>query len=143
MLFIFIMGVTVFSLIYAALFALFTVIYMLLFRKILNRNIKAQIRRLKKTGKLPFDSISTIEFYEEKMVEITPSKRMEQGYNRIERVCLVQDRFIFLYYSSVGAYILPVSQVSAQVNQDDFLSFLMKKCGTMEHYCNVQHHNQR
>ncbi len=131
---IFMLGWTTFSIIYATFLGLFTALYMLLFRKILNRNIKVQIKRLKNVGKLPFDPVSTIEFYEDKLVEITASKRTEQNYNTFERICIVKDHYIFLYHSSVGAYILPLAQVKAQANQDDLLSFLSGKCSTIENY---------
>ena len=131
---VFMLGVTTFSLTYAILLGLFTVLYMLLFKKILIRNIKAQIKRLKKIGKLPFDPVSTLEFYEDKMVEITESARLEQSYSIFERICVVADRYILLYRSSVSAYILPMSQVKTQVNQDDLLRFLSGKCNTTENY---------
>ena len=131
---VFVLGWTTFSITYATVLGLFIVLYMLLFKKLVKRNIKVQIKRLKKIGKLPFDPESTIELWEDKIVEITPSKRTEQSYNIFERICIVEDRYIYLYYSSVGAYILPMAQVKAQANQADLLSFLSGKCKTMEYY---------
>ena len=54
-----ILGWTTFSVVYAALLLLLTLLYMLFFKKVLTRNIKTQIKRLKKMGKLPFDPVST------------------------------------------------------------------------------------
>ena len=130
----FIQGVTTFSLIYTALLGVYTIVYMLLFRKVLNKNIKSQIKRLKKLGKLPYEPISTLEFYEDKMVEITTSARTEQSYDVFERLCIVANRYILLYRSSVGAYILPMAQIKSQANLDDLLYFLSQKCNTVEHY---------
>ena len=129
-----ILGWTTFSVVYAALLLLFALLYMVFFKKILTRNVKTQIKRLKKVGKLPFDPISTLEFYEDKMVEITASSRTEQGYTIFERVCVVKDRYILLYKSSVSAYILPVTQIEAQLNQEDFIDFLSQKCTNVEYY---------
>ena len=129
-----ILGWTTFSITYAALLLLFTLLYMVFFKKILNWNVKNQIKRLKKIGKLPFDPVSTLEFYEDKMVEITTSRRTEQGYNIFERMCVVKDRYILLYHSSIAAYILPVAQINAQINQEDFIEFLSKKCTNIEYY---------
>ena len=129
-----VIGTSVFALSYAAFLGLFTAVYMLLYRKILARNIKAQIKRLKKQGKLPFDPVSTLEFYDDKLVEITPSKRTEQNYSTFERICIVQGKYILLYYSSVGAYILPIPQIQAQTDQDAFLRFLSGKCDTIENH---------
>lgn len=129
-----IMGLTTFSVLYATALLLFTLFYMVFFKKVLTRNMKTQIKRLKKIGKLPFDPISTLEFYEDKMVEITASSRTEQGYNIFERVCVVKDHYILLYKSSVSAYILPVAQIKAQLNQENLVDFLSKKCTNVEYY---------
>ena len=128
------LGWTTFSVTYAALLLLFTLLYMAFFKKILARNVKTQIKRLKKIGKLPFDPISTLEFHEDKVVEITALQRTEQSYSIFERICVVKDRYILLYKSSVSAYILPVLQVKEQLNQEDFIEFLSKKCTNVEYY---------
>ena len=127
-------GWTSFSTRYLIFLGAFSIIYMLLLKKILNRNIKANIKRLKKTGKFPFDSTSTIEFYEDKLVEITASRRIEQSYSALERICVVRADYILLYNSSVGAYILPIPQIDAQLNRQALLSFLSQKCTCIEYY---------
>ena len=127
-------GWSAFTIVYVIIMGLFTVLYSLLFKKIFVRNLKAQIRRHKKLGKLPFDPISTMEFHEEKIVELTASKRTEQSYSGIERVCVLQGRYIFLYNSSIGAYILPIPQVNAQLDQNSLLTFLSQRCKTIEYY---------
>lgn len=123
-----------FSLIYAAFLMLFSAVYLLFYNKMVKRNIKAQVNSLKKTGKLPFDPIATFEFYEDKLVEITATKRVEQSYDALERICLVGDRYIFLYANSLSVYILPAPQIPEQVNRDEFLRFLLPKCSTVEYY---------
>ena len=133
-LFLLVMGLTTFSITYAALLLLFTLLYMVFFKKILTRNVKTQIKRLKKVGTLPFDPVSTLEFHEDKMVEITALQRTEQSYSIFERICVVKDRYVLLYKSSVGAYILPVTQIEAQLNQEDFIDFLSQKCTNVEYY---------
>lgn len=129
-----VLGWTTFSVIYVILLGLFLVLYLLLFKKIIKRNIKAQIKRLKKTGKLPFDSAASLEFYDDKIVEITADKRVEQRYDGLERICVAGDEFIYLYNSSVNAYILPISQLRKQLEQEDFLNFLSQKCNSIEYY---------
>lgn len=129
-----ILGWTTFSVIYATLLLLFTLLYMVFFKKVLTRNLKVQIKRLKKIGKLPFDPVSTLEFHEDKMVEITALQRTEQSYSIFERICVVKDRYILLYKSSVSAYILPVLQIKEQLNQEDLIEFLSKKCTNVEYY---------
>lgn len=133
-LFMLVMGLSTFSVVYTILLLLFTLLYMVFFKKILTHRMKAQIKRLKELGKLPFDPVSTLEFYENKMVETTASRRTEQGYNHFERICIVKDRYILLYHSSLSAYILPVAQINAQLNQKDFVAFLSTKCTNLEYY---------
>ena len=119
---------------YAGLLASFTLVYMLIFKKVLQRNMKAQIKRMKQTGRLPYEAVSTIEFYEDKMVEISPNSRTEESYEIFERVCVLKDRYILLYRSSISAYILPIPQVKTQIHMEEFLSFLSQKCGNVVHY---------
>lgn len=127
-------GWDTFSATYVILLGIFTVVYSVFFKKLMQHNVKAQVKHLKKTGKLPFDSAATLEFYDDKVVEITPSKRIEQSYDVLEKICLLPGRYIFLYTSSVGAYILPVYQVNAQIGKDEFWDFISEKCKTIETY---------
>ena len=129
-----ILGWTTLSIAYAVLLLLFTLLYTVFFKTVLTRNVKKQIKRLKKIGKLPFDPVSTLEFYEDKMVEITALQRTEQSYSIFERICVVKDRYVLLYKSSVSAYILPVWQINEQLNQKDFIEFLSEKCTNVEYY---------
>ena len=133
-LFLLVMGLTGFSVTYLALLLLFTLLYAVFLKKIATRNLKRQIKRLKKTGKLPFDPEATLEFHEDKIVEITPSRREEYSYTVLERICVVKDRYILLYKNSVSAYILPMAQVQTQCDQEDLVVFLSKKCAKVEHY---------
>lgn len=133
-LFILMVGWTTFSVTYAVLLGLFTVVYTLLFKRILKRNIRAQINRLKKTGKLPFEAAAELEFHEEKIVEITANKRVEQSYDALERICIAGSQYIYLYHSSVNAYIIPVPQLEAQLDRDAFIDFLAQKCSGIERY---------
>lgn len=128
-----ILGLTVFSVVFAASLFLFTLLYIIFYKKILSWNIKAQIKLLKKIGKLPFDPVSTLEFYEDRLVEITELQRTEQKYSIFERVCIIKDRYIFLYKSSASAYIFPVSQIKEQINPDEFIRFITEKCTTVEY----------
>lgn len=133
-LFVLFVGLTLFSLKYAILILLFTLLYMVFFKKVLTLNLKAQIKRLKKMGKLPFEPVSTLEFHEDKMVEITASSRTELTYSAFERICVVRDRFVLLYKSSVSAYVLPMTQILLQLNETDFVEFLSQKCAKIEYY---------
>lgn len=127
-------GWTPFSIALIVVLGLYTVLYLLLLKKMISSNIKAHIKQLKKAGKLPIDPVSTIEFYEDKMVDASPGKRSEQSYTVLERICVVKNRFVLLYNSSISANILPFSQIQAQLEQEEFLRFLSEKCNCIEYY---------
>ena len=75
-----------------------------------------------------------MEFYEDKMAEATNTSRMELSDCALERICIVKDRYVYLYNSSVSGYILPIPQIRQQVNEEEFLQFLTEKCPNVEHY---------
>lgn len=126
-------GLTI-SITFAALLAIVTVVYMVFFQKIVERNIRKQIQRLKKTGKLPFEATTTLEFYEDKMIETTPTARTERTYEKLERICVLEGRYIFLYDSSVTAHIIPINQIGDLDKQAAFICFMSKKCSTVEYH---------
>ena len=122
------------SLPYCLAIGVWVIIYFATYKNTLDKNLRKQINRLKETGKLPFDPLSILEFHEDRLVEITDDTHTERRYASIERVCVYKDSYIFLYQSSMGAYVLPLPQVRAQVNQEDFIRFLSQKCNTVEYY---------
>ncbi len=127
-------GWSTFSAIYSILMVLLTALHMLLYKKVLNWSLNSHIKRLKKIGKLPFPPFCKIEFYDDTLIEITDDTRSERNYHALERICVVKDRFILLYNSSMSAFILPVPQVKEQLDQDEFLGFLQQKCSNIEYY---------
>lgn len=127
-------GFTTFSMIYIAFLGLFGFIYTLRYKHLIYRNLKKQINQLEKMGKLPFSPVATIEFFEDKLVEKTPSTSIEQTYNAIERVCVLKDSYIFIYKDTITAYLLPIPQLKAQADLEAFMHFLTEKCTTVEYY---------
>lgn len=129
-----ILGWTPFSVTYLILLGLFVAVYLLLFKKIVKHNLSSQIKKLKKAGKLPFDAIAQLTFHEDRIEERTDATHTEQNYSVLERVCIIKNRYIYLYTSSVQAYILPIPQLCVQCDQDAFIRFLSAKCNTIEYY---------
>ena len=110
------------------------VILSLLFKKFMAWTVKMQVKQLKKAGKLPYNAEADLEFYEDKMVGISKDSRTELNYSGMERICVVKDRYIYAYTSSLSAIILPIPQICQQVNEAEFLQFLTEKCPNVEHY---------
>jgi len=103
-------------------------------RRVLTKNIKRYIKKTLKEGKRPFTPSSTIEFYEDYMVEITESTRTELRYNAFEKICVVDNQHIFLYNTGSTAFIICIPQIQTQANPLELLHFLSEKCGTVEYY---------
>lgn len=113
---------------YCFLFGSFVLVYMLLLKKLHRRNIKRQIQRLIKQGKLPFGDPSTIEFFEETVVDSSVGQRLEVRYDALDKALIVNNEYIYLYTNAVTAIILPICQVRAQADMGEFLAFLKEKC---------------
>ena len=130
----FILRPTWFSTLYCLLLGIWTFYRLFCVRHIISRNIKKHIEKIKKVGKVPFVPNATLEFYEDRLVEITETTRTECQYRAIEKICVVNDQHIFLYNSAASAFIISIPQIRAQVNPTDLLRFLSEKCATIE-YC--------
>lgn len=104
------------------------------FNKLALLMVKLQIKQLKKTGKLPFDTQTTYEFYEDKLALTVSDGRMEQSYDGLERVCVVPERFLLIYRNTSQAFVLPIPQIRQQGDLDALVQFLAQKCGAVERY---------
>ena len=127
-------GLDSFIIPYASWIIIVSVVYMVFFKTIFSRNLRKQILKTKKDGRLPYAPEAEYEFYEDKVVAIAPETRTEFSYSRIERICVVGERYIYVYNSSVSALVLSVPQIRQQVNETEFLQFLTEKCPNVEHY---------
>ena len=122
------------SMIYVIICVLLAVVFSLFLKKIMINSLKKQLAALRKSGKLHYSPESEIEFFEEYIAETTPTENNKKSYDALEKVCICGDRYIYLFTSSVSAYILPVSQVASQLGKEEFLSFIRKKCDKIEFY---------
>ena len=86
--------------------------------------LKAHIKRQKKNGKVSFSPKATMEFYEDHLVETTEENRTEQKYIAVERISVVENRYIYLYTNSIMAYILPFACFESKEQYQEFLEFL-------------------
>lgn len=123
-----------YSITFAAVVSFFSIVYLLFFKRLMKMSIKMQLKQMKKIGKLPFDSTAVIEFYEDRFAESTDSRRTEQTYASLDRICILKERYVILYMDSVRAYIFPVPQLKMQIDQEAFLDFILQKCNKVEYY---------
>ena len=117
-----------FATVYCVFLLSFCLFYTLSLRKFFISNLKRQIKRLEKQGKLPFGEKSTIEFYEESVVDRSASQRLEVRYDAMEKVLIVNNEYIYLHINVATAIILPIAQIRSQADIGAFLAFLKEKC---------------
>ena len=78
---------------------------------------------------------SVMEFYEDHLIETTPDKKIEQKYETLENICIVDKKMIYLYENNVAAFMLPVSCFKSKVELDEFIEFLKRKGIKVDKYC--------
>lgn len=94
--------------------------------------LKAQIKSMKKQGKLAYSPVSEMEFYEEYFAETTPENKTEQKYSAIERVSILSDRTMYIHVNNVMSYILPSPAFEFEEQYNKFLAFIKTKCENID-----------
>ena len=119
---------------YGILFGGFLVVYSLFMKKFAANNIRSRIAKMKEAGKLPYSQQAQVIFEEDKVIEVTPGARTEESYDLIDVIYVLPDRYVYIYTNSMRAYTLPIPQLQAQLDLQEFLEFLSTKCQKIE-YC--------
>lgn len=88
---------------------------------------KLAIGNLKKSGKMAFSPESRLIFTGEGILEITPEGRLERSWASMERLCILEGKVWYLYMNNTAAFMLPVEQLRAQTNLEEFRAFLESK----------------
>ena len=96
--------------------------------------LKLQMKGLKKQGKMGYSPVSNIEFYEDTFIEITPDNKTEQKYSAVERISVVDNKYIYIHVNNIMSYILPFSCFETKEQLDEFLAFLKTKCENIDIY---------
>lgn len=94
------------------------------------------MKGLKKKGKMSYSPVSVIEFYDDRLVEITQEQKIEQKYTAIERISVVDNRIIYIHVNHVMAYLLPLTCFESTEQYNDFLAFIKEKCNQIDIYQN-------
>ena len=96
--------------------------------------LKLQIKSLKKSGKMGYSPESTIEFYEDRLVETAPDNKTELKYSAVERISVVDHKMIYIHVNNIMSYILPISCFESVEQYDSFLEFIRTKCANIDIY---------
>ena len=76
--------------------AILTVVLEITISKVLTMLLKWQINGMKKNGKITYTPTSVMEFYDERLVEISEDSKTELSYSGIERVSVVFEDAIYI-----------------------------------------------
>lgn len=110
----------------AIVMVIFSIVWIGYSKKKILKSMEKRIKRMKKEGRLPYSNESILKFEDENMHEITPSTENKTNYSLIEKIA-VTEKAIYIYFSSVQAYILPVSAFSDEMERQNFLEFINLK----------------
>lgn len=102
-------------------------------KKYITFTLKSQLNSLKKKGKEAYSPVSTLEFYDDYLVEITENNKTEQKYSSIERVSLINGT-VYLHVNNMMAYIIPISSFENKMHYDRFVEFIKTKISIIDNY---------
>ena len=85
---------------------IFSVVDILLAKKIMKRGIRKTILKMIETEGLPFAEEITLTFTEDQIIEITKGQEVKVDYQKVENVCETETAF-YIYISSIEVLIIP------------------------------------
>lgn len=104
---------------------IFSVVDILLAKKIMKRGIRKTILKMKEKEGLPFAEETTLNFTEDQIIEITKGQEVKVDYKKVEDVCETEKAF-YVYMNSVQAIIIP-KRVLDQDKEKKLRQILSKK----------------
>lgn len=113
-------------LIEAIMMTIFSVLWIGYSKKMILKSMNRRVIQMKKEGRLPYSNEAILKFDDEKIHEITPNTENIIKYSLIEKIA-VTEKAIYIYFSSVQAYILPVTAFSDEMEKQKFLEFIKEK----------------
>lgn len=113
-------------LIEAILMTILSILWICYSKKIVLKSMEKNLKKLKKEGRLPYSNEAIIKFDDESIHEISPNTENKTKYSLVEKI-VVTEKAIYIYFSSLQAYILPVTAFSEDVKKQQFLKFINSK----------------
>lgn len=117
-------------LIEAILMTILSILWICYSKKIILKSMKKGLKKMKKEGRLPYSNEAIIKFDDESIHEISPNTESKTKYSLVEKIA-VTEKAIYIYFSSVQAYILPVTAFSEDAEKQKFLEFINLKVDSL------------
>lgn len=111
-------------------FGIVTVLWLIFFKWIMKKQIKKNIERVKKKGKLYQGNVK-ISLDNDFIIETTENGEAKVKYFYIDRV-IMSEKTIYIYINAKQAILLPFSVFSTEQSRDDTLTFIKEKCVAMK-----------
>ncbi len=88
--------------------------------------IRKRILRMKREGKLPYHTHVILRFEEDEIHESTPEIELRVKYSLVEKIA-VTEHGVYIYHSSMHAFLLPNTVFSGEEEKLKFLEFINSK----------------
>lgn len=111
-------------------FSLFWITYS---KKIVLKAMKQSIKKVKKQGRLPYSKVALLRFDDDCIHEITPDNETKTKYSLVEKIA-ISETAIYIYFSSVQAYIVPMTAFSDEIEKQNLLDFINLKVDTYKNF---------
>lgn len=106
---------------------LFSIFWVLYCKEMFLLIIENRIKRMKRSGRLLYSDVGLLKFDDEIIHEITPEAENKAKYSLVEKIA-VTEKAVYIYISSLQAYILPTVAFTDDKEKQIFLEFLKMKC---------------
>ena len=100
------------------------VILEILWKRIILSGIKETLKQLKKKGKMAYSPYAELEFSENSFTEITEEEKTERKYSSIERISIVENKYIYIHTNNLAAVIMPMNTFTCKEQYDEFVELL-------------------
>lgn len=95
-------------LIEAIFMTILSILWICYSKKFILKSMKKGLKKMKKEGRLPYSNEAIVKFDDESIHEISLNTESKTKYSLVEKIA-VTEKAIYIYFSSVQAYILPVT----------------------------------
>ena len=107
-------------------YAIGSLLWFFVAKSLRTSSIKSNIKAMKKSGKLPFGKNTEIQFGEDDIHDISELSESKIKYSVIEKIAMGKNA-IYIYFSSIQAFIIPFSVFENEEQKADFLAFINQK----------------
>ena len=115
------------------LYTIISVIWFFVVKPLFMLVMKLNIKLIKKDGRLPYGKDVLIQFNEDYFIENTNETESKVKYEIIEKIVCGMYA-IYIYISSIQAFIVPFSVFENEEQRNEFLEFVNNKVGKTENH---------